>query len=89
MEVPLWGNSTFSKLVKAKDASVLLVDEIWATHEVQCVTYSKSSSVELMKLQQVKKWKCLIRSHKSAEELSKLQMLMPCGGEFQVKNFWY
>lgn len=42
----LWGNSVIPKLVKTKDAAVLLVDKIWATPAVRCVGYSKSSSVE-------------------------------------------
>ena len=54
----LWGDSVIPKWVKTKDAALFLVDKIWATHVIQYVGYSKSSSLESvrwpMKPQQMK-----------------------------------
>lgn len=47
-------------MVKAKDASVLLVDKIWAIHGVQYVGYNKSSLTKPMKPQQMKNGNVLL-----------------------------
>lgn len=72
-EVLLWSNSAFPKLVKIRDAAVLLVDKIWATHVVQYVDYNRSSSKPVrwpMQPQQMKNGST-VWSHQSARDLSK------------------